>query len=269
MSAIPDSFTPPSHTPETSTELAGHELGSVWDLCLSVEYDQAEMVRGLAGWLGPADGLDVLDCACGSGFPSLDLHRLGYRLTCTDGSEFMLERFRRKAQRAGIALEPQQMRWQELGRRYPRAFDVVMCRGCSLIYAGTWDTEAEPDWSALVSSVENFVACLRPGGRLYVDITPERELYGEYPQVEEHAPRMVDGRRVEWREVLDADPVARVRTWRVSLLVDGEAIELERKSHFLPHADFTRLLEDVGLKDVGPIEVPGERYAVFSGRAAG
>jgi SAM-dependent methyltransferase len=268
MSAVSDSLTPSNPAEETATGFAGHDVGSIWDLCLAAEFDQAGLVRGLARWLGPADGLEILDCACGSGFPALDLHRLGYRLTCTDGSASMLARFRGKAQREGVALEPRQVRWQDLARSYPRAFDVVMCRGCSLIYAGTWDTAADPDWSALVSAVENFAACLRPGGRLYVDITPEAELYGEYPQVEEHPPRTVDGHRVQWREVLTADPAARVRTWQTALTIDGESFEIERKSHFLPHGDFTRLLEDVGLHDVSPVEVPGERYAVFSARAS-
>lgn len=145
-------------------------------------------------------------------------------------------------------------------------FDVVMCRGCSLIYAGTWDTEAEPDWSALVSAVENFVGCLRPGGRLYVDTTREEDLHGEYPQVEEHAPRIVDGHRVQWREHITADPQARVRCWRVSLRIDDSSVSFERKSHYVPHAELASVLEQAGLEDVSRVEVPGERYAVFVGR---
>ncbi len=249
-----------------AVDLEGHEVVNVWDLCLATEYDHDELLRGLADWLGPPDDSRVLDCACGTGFPALDLHELGYRMSCTDGSAFMLERFRRKASAAGIALEPTQARWEELGALYPELFDVVMCRGCSLIYAGTWDTEAEPDWSVFVASVENFVRCLRPGGRLYIDTTREEELHGEYPQVEEHAPRTIDGHRVEWRERITADPQTRVRSWQVSLRVDDASVDFERKSHFVPHADFVKVLEDAGLEGVNRVEVPGERYAVFVGR---
>jgi len=250
----------------TAVDLSGHEVGSVWDLCLSAEFDHDQVVCGIAEWLGAPNGLRVLDCACGSGFPSLDLHRLGYQLSCTDGSAFMLERFRRNAQAAGIGLEPRQARWGELGALYPEAFDVVMCRGCSLIYAGTWDTEAEPDWSAFVSAVENFAGCLRPGGRLYVDTTTEEDLLGEYPQIAEYGPRMVDGHRVQWREYLTADPQARTRSWQVSLQIDDSSAEFERKSHYVMHADFVKVLEHAGLEDIGRVDIPGERYAVFSAR---
>lgn len=51
--------------------------GTLWDLCLSSEYDRDRVVRGIAEWLGPPDDLKVLDAACGSGFPALDLHRMG------------------------------------------------------------------------------------------------------------------------------------------------------------------------------------------------
>lgn len=252
--------------PATVDDLGGNEVGSVWDLCLSAEYDHEQLVSGIAEWLGPPEHSTVLDCACGSGFPALDLYRRGYQLSCTDGSAFMLERFRRKAQAAGVTLEPRQARWEELGGLYPAMFDVVLCRGCSLIYAGTWDIDAEPDWSTLVSSVENFVRCLRPRGRLYVDTTTEEDLYGEYPQVAEHAPRVIDGQRVQWREQVTADPDAGVRLWRVSLRVDDTSVNFERKSHYVPHAKFVKVLEDAGLEDVGRVEIPGERYAVFTGR---
>jgi SAM-dependent methyltransferase len=247
-------------------DLDGPEVGTVWDLCLSAEYDHDLLVRGIADWLGPPDGLHVLDCACGSGFPALDLHRLGYRLSCTDGSAFMLERFRRNAQAAGVPLEPRQALWEELGGLYEATFDVIMCRGCSLIYAGTFETDADPDWSALVRAIESFTTCLRPGGRLYVDTTPEEELHGEYPQVTAYEPRVIDGHRVEWSEHLTVDPEARIRHWRVSLRIDDNPIEFERRSHYVPHAQFTALLEDAGLERVGPVDVPGERYAVFVGQ---
>jgi hypothetical protein len=49
-----------------------------------------------------------------------------------------------------------------------------MCRGGgSLLYAGTWDDDRPLDRDALTDAVRQFVECLRPGGRLYVD-TPAR-----------------------------------------------------------------------------------------------
>lgn len=247
-------------------DLTGPEVGAVWDLCLSVEYDRDRLVHGLTTWLGPPDGLQVLDCACGSGFPALDLHRLGYLVTCTDGSPFMLERFRRNAERASVEIAPRQARWEELADIYPERFDAVICRGNSFLYAGTFETDADPDWTAVERSAQSFVRCLRPGGRLYVDATPEEELYGPYPQVTEHEPRIVDGHRIELSERLTAEPEARIRRWRVRLSIDDQTHEFERRSHFVPQAEFLRLLEDAGLVDVERVEIAGERYAVYNGR---
>jgi SAM-dependent methyltransferase len=243
-------------------------VGTVWELCLSAEFDRARLVRGLAEWLGPPDDLQVLDCACGSGFPSLDLYHLGYDLTCTDASPLMLERFRRKAEAADVELRPLQARWEELESLFPDRFDVVMCRGSSLIYAGTWDSDADPDWSALEASVRSFVRCVRPGGRLYVDTTQEEDLLLGDPAWEEHEPRTIDGHQIELRERVVSEPEAGVRRWMVELGVDDETFEFERKSHHLPHAKLTDLLQDAGLQDVARAEVSGERYAVFAGRKA-
>lgn len=249
----------------TATGLAGDEVASAWELCIAEEFDHDKVVSGIAEWLGAPAGLDVLDCACGSGFPALDLYRLGYHMRCTDGSAFMLDRFRHKARAEGIPLVPRRVRWEKLGALYPAAFDVVLCRGCSLIYAGTWDTDAAPDWLSFVISVENFAQCLRPGGRLYVDTTREEDLYGEYPQIEEYPARIVDGHKIEWSECLTADPQTGIRCWRVFLCIDGISIEFERKSHYVPHEKFLKVLEDTGLEGIRRVEIPGERYAVFVG----
>ncbi len=246
-------------------DLTAPSMGTLWDLCLTTEYDLDRAVRGLTEWLGPPDGLRVLDCACGSGFPALDLHRLGYRLTCTDASPLMLERFRRNAQAAGVAIEPRRARWDELYTHYADMFDVVLCRGCSLIYAGTFDTDADPDRSVLERSVESLVCCLRPGGRLYVDTPEEEELHSEDPPWTEHEPRTIDGHSVEFRERVIADRKAGLRRWEVRLRIDGSSFDFERRSHYMPHAEMARLLGDAGLENVGRADVAGERYAVFVG----
>jgi SAM-dependent methyltransferase len=256
------------HMELRSADLAVPDVGTVWDLCLAAEYDHDQLVRSLTEWLGPPDGLQVLDCACGSGFPALDLYRLGYNLTCTDASPLMLKRFRRKAQLAGISLNPQRISWEELHAIYPARFDAVLCRGCSLIYAGTWDSDSDPDWLALECSVRSLVHCLRPGGRLYVDTTQEEDLSDEATRWTKHAPITIDGWRIELQERVLADRGAGVRRWMVQLRIDGTLFDFERRSHYLPHARLARLLREAGLDRVGRANVVGERYAVFVGRKA-
>jgi SAM-dependent methyltransferase len=180
----------------------------------------------------------------------------------------MLERFRCKAQTADISLKPQQVSWEELDTIYPARFDVVLCRGCSLIYAGTWDSDSDPSWLALERSIGSLVSCLRPGGRLYVDTTHEGDLHDEAPRWTKHEPITIDGRRIKLQERVITDRETRIRRWMVQLHIDGALFDLERRSHYLSHAKLTDLLGEAGLEGVGRANVRGERYAVFVGQKA-
>lgn len=261
-----DELTSPNTWEVVDGDLDTPDVGTVWDLCIAIEYDSDELVRGLATWLGTPDGLQILDCACGSGFPALDLRRLGYELTCTDASGPMLDRFRLNARAAGVDLRPIRARWEELDSLYDNAFDVVLCRGCSFLYAGTFDDNVDPDAAALDASLKSFLHVLRPGGRLYVDAPLEENLGEEEPRWVEHAPRTIDGRRIEMRERISADRRARIRRWEVELSIDGALFSLERRSHYMPHADLLELIRGAGFEHVARIEVTGESYAVFVGQ---
>jgi SAM-dependent methyltransferase len=246
---------------------ASIEIGDIWEMCLSVEYDQEQLVNGLASWLGPPEKLEILDAACGSGFPALELRRLGYRITCSDGSEMMLERFRRNAATAGLPSDAVRADWDELGELYPRRFDVAFCRGCSLIYAGSWDTDSDPDPAALKASLRGLVQCLRPGGRLYLDVA--EEVGAMDPSWDEHVHRIGEGSVLRLRERVVTEPGSGLRCWQVEWEGGGQVHRLERRSHYLPHARLAAICRDAGLVDFRRIEVPGERYAVFTGQRGG
>jgi SAM-dependent methyltransferase len=241
-------------------------IEAIWDFCISVEYDREVLLDGLSEWLGEPEGLEILDPACGTGFPALELHQLGYRVTCTDGSPRMLARFRENAETSGLDIEAKQARWEEVGDLYPEQFDVVMCRGCSFIYAGTYDENVNPSWQALEDSLHSFVKCLRSGGRLYIDLPSEDNLGDGNADWIELEPRTVEGRRIEMRERLSANPEAGIRYWHVELNVDGAPYFLERKSHYMPHAKLMNLFREAGLDEVDRVDVAGESYSVIVGR---
>jgi SAM-dependent methyltransferase len=239
------------------------DLSIIWELCLQAEYDRPRLVASLAEWLGPPTGLDVLDCASGSGFPALDLCGLGYQVTCTDASAVMLERFRRNAHRSHIFIEPRQLRWDQLGSLYPARFDVAMCRGCSLIYAGTWDTDSIPDRQALERSLRGIVDSIAPGGRLYLDTVDEAD---DQVGWTDHHPHEVDGHRVSFRERVLPEGDTATRRWVLQVQVDEERFEVQRRSHDLPHAALRALMVDAGLEQIERSPISGEQYAVFTAR---
>lgn len=244
------------------------DIGTLWEICAHFEWEMREKtVDGIATWLGPPDGMTVLDCACGSGFPALDLARRGYDIACSDGSEIMLAHFRRNAAVAGVDLEPAQVLWDDLTAHYREPFDVVMCRGGgSFLYAGTWDHDAPPDPGALMDVFGQFVACVRPGGRLYVDIMHADDLARVGPLEVRHPTLTVGSHTIDLTEVTTNHPDRGIRTWHSTLVLDGEPYEFDRRSQYLRHDELAAMLADAGLADVRAEAVPGEHYQVFTGR---
>ncbi|HET7017306.1 MAG TPA: class I SAM-dependent methyltransferase [Streptosporangiaceae bacterium] len=243
------------------------DIATLWELCLSFEFQPLSLADDLAGWLGNPAGQRILDCACGTGFPAIELARRGYDVTCSDGSALMLGYFKRRADLAAVSLQASQVRWEELADYFGATFDVVMCRGCALPYAGTWDDDAPPDRQALANSVRQFAACLKEGGRLYVDTAPEPKSAG--PQITVHPTLTIGPHRVNLTEELRVDRTSRLRIWHSKLTIDDEPYRFERRSHYLPPGDLIELLRDVSFADVRPLEIPGERYAVVSATRVG
>lgn len=241
------------------------DIGTLWEFCAFFEWeDRRTTVDGICGWLGSPRGLRILDCACGSGFPAIELAQRGYDITCSDGSTTMLRHFRRNVARAGLAIESDHVRWEHLAGRHRSAFDVVMCRGASFPYAGTWDRDAEPDRAALTASMEQFATVLRPGGRLYVDTTHADDLARVGPQINRFPSLVVAGHAVEVVEVITNQPHLGIRVWHTFLTVDGITHEFQRRSHYLRPNELVDLLTAAGLVDVRAEEIPGEHYQVYS-----
>lgn len=241
------------------------DIGALWELCVHLEWDRKAAVDGIAAWLGDPEGLRVLDAACGSGFPAIDLAARGYDMTCSDGSPRMLEYFHANAAALGVDVEAVQEYWEKVGDRFAGAFDVVMCRGSALPYAGSWDADAEPDREALRRSVEGFAACLKPGGRLYIDTTLEQNLKDTAPHRTTYPGMVIGEHAVDLTEVVTTDLDARTRRWDSVLTVDGVEYRFVRRSHYLSHEDLTQLMHDAGVSDIARQDVAGETYAVFSG----
>lgn len=245
------------------------DIGTVWEVCLSYEFDRRAVVEGVVSWLGPPGGQRILDCACGSGLPALDLAALGYDVTCSDGSEVMLRHFRRNARLEGVALDAARIRWAALARHFAEEFDVVFCRGgAPLVYVATWDSGGQPDFGAVGDALCQMVRCLRPGGWLYVDMPRADGFAPAGTEVVRHPPLRVGRHTLELTERMTPDRLTGVRTWRNELVVDGAAHVFERRSAYVGHDDLVALMRQAGLADVGAEDVPGEPYDVFVGQRA-
>ncbi len=168
-------------------------MALVYDHYLDAIYDREAFTRELTERLVQLGARRILDCAAGTGFPALDLHRTGAFevVHCTDGSQDMIDQLRRNARSMGISAEeltprhrqhtagdPMCVRWQDLDRLEPVDYDYVLCRGNSLVYLDTWSGEGT------VAAEDNIRAALRvigsrvkPGGWLHIDGPKELKSY--------------------------------------------------------------------------------------------
>jgi glycine/sarcosine N-methyltransferase len=112
----------------------------------------------------------VLDAACGTGMHAIALAQLGYPAAGADLSPGMIEQARANAARAGVQVPFKTAGFGGLAQAFdvgilpdqpnPTRFDALLCLGNSLPHILT---ESE-----LAAALDDFAACLQPGGLLLV-----------------------------------------------------------------------------------------------------
>ncbi|ALL00809.1 Methyltransferase [Pyrodictium delaneyi] len=153
----------------------------------------------------------VLDLACGTGSPTLELARRGYSVTGVDLHGEVLKVARRKAEREGLRVELVQADMRELD--LPRRdYDAATVFFSSIQYVGSY--------GELVGVLERIRAHLRPGGVLVFDamnplaVDASRQVVWDAPGPRGEHLFMVDYR--------DVDPFKQVmRFKRLIMVLDG------------------------------------------------
>jgi len=100
----------------------------------------------------------ILDLACGTGIPTLELAKRGYEVTGMDLHEEMLEVAKRKAKREGLTIKL--IQGDVLEMNFEQKFDAVTMFFSSIMYFD------EKDLRKLFNSV---VKALKPGGVFVAD----------------------------------------------------------------------------------------------------
>ncbi|HLY78118.1 MAG TPA: class I SAM-dependent methyltransferase [Caulobacteraceae bacterium] len=111
--------------------------------------------------LGRLEG-PFLEAACGSGRLMIPMLEAGFDVHGFDHSEHMLAQCRSAADERGLPLKVQRSTYQDFAFDQPFGAIVSPVGSFTLV----------DDYDAALAALRRFHECLRPGGRLFVDIMP-------------------------------------------------------------------------------------------------
>lgn len=135
---------------------------------------------------GPPAAGGIVDAGCGPGRHAVELARRGYRVVGVDASEEMLALARRRSEVGSGRLSFALATYADMFETIGGGFDGLYCVGNSLAAAGSAEACAE--------AIRQFGLCLRPGGRMVVQILNFKPMRSESPCVRGPRVTRADGR---------------------------------------------------------------------------
>ncbi len=192
---------------------------------------------------GPPGGGRILDAGCGTGRQALALAERGYSVVGADINDEMLAVARRHATAAAASadLEFVCAPYADLFDTVGGGFAGVYCLANALAAAGSRD--------AVARAIEQFARCLRPGGRLFIQILNFEPMRQEQPCVRGPRIATVDGQQhISARQFHFSGDLAQVTN--ITFWDDGG---WRMRSHCgvlcpIEHAELARLFATSGLE---------------------
>jgi SAM-dependent methyltransferase len=162
----------------------------------------------------PQDG-GLIDAGCGTGHQAIALAQAGYTVTGADLSAEMLALAQEHAGSVGAdRVRFIQATYEELQAQVGGGHDGLYCLGNALAAAGSRD--------GVATAMSQFSICLRPGGRLFLQILNFKPLVEEVPCV--RGPRMSSADGVEYVSVREFHRDGeRLQVTNISLWREGDA----------------------------------------------
>lgn len=244
-------------------------LAQLWDICISLMWDDT-YINGLENFCRKRNINTILDCAGGTGFPTINLARRGWSITYVDASQEMVDGFQHNVQSEKLNIPFQRANWIELSDVITGRFDLVLCRGNSLVYVDSWGAHniSEKTLDHISRSMQNFYTVLNNGGWLYVDVISHKEFAKKsYPIIEDFGEKNINGKNVKLVWELNHDYERNMRTWRATVDIDGDQKEFVNYSYLLTHEMLRGMMTKAGFTNVEQVQINGEsNYDVFVGQ---
>lgn len=243
-----------------------HEDDEMWDLLSAAVFSNQRLeqataeVESLITLARLRGGERVLDLPCGKGRHSIELARRGFAVTGVDRNATFLKEAGRRADEAGVEVEWVQDDMRSFRR--PAAYDLVINMYTSL---GYFDDPAED-----LIVLQNFLASLRSGGRMVVELFGKEIIARTFRPREWHdlddGSLMLEERTVEdqWRRIRNRWILVRdgrriERTFGLRLYSAGELIALAEQAGFASAAAYGNLAG-------GPYDETAQRLVIVAAK---
>ncbi len=224
--------------------------------------------------------LEILDTACGSGFPTVPLYERGFtRITACDADTESVDRFRDMLRQSGADVPVFAAMWQELASKAPAAYDVLLNTDNSFVYMDAWEAGSEHarlhfkpgkdhafERARIVLS--NFRDVLRDGGMAIVGLgkhyVPPSRAYDTHVTASGE-PILIDGHPIDirWHCVMDWEN--RTHVWTET--IRSETIEQSdvRKSYLFTKEEIAALFIEAGFSSSRVVTPEGTRDDLIIG----
>ncbi|PWQ97880.1 class I SAM-dependent methyltransferase [Leucothrix arctica] len=193
----------------------------------------------------------ILDCAGGTGYPSIELKQMGWDITYSDGSSVMLGIFTEKLEATQLGIPKYHSRWEELSQKVPDTYDALMCIGNSFIginsYESVFAISDETVKANMLSAVSEFYKKLNNGGILYIDLMNANSSAPDQPYSQ-----VLTTETDHIFTTISYDPVTNIRTNFKSKtsLIDGSVTDAVTKLVPLFTEELINLLLEAGFSRV-------------------
>ena len=234
---------------------------SNWDVCSNFLWD-SNYVESLDKLFRKYRVKNILDCAGGTGFPSIELKKRGWNVIYTDMSKSMIDVFEQKSKNNNIELEHYNLNWIELSKFFTKKFDVVLCRGNSLIYVDSWGKSyiGIDSLNKIQESLKVFYNLLNKEGFLCIDIINKGEYHkAKYPLIENLGQKIIDGNKVSLSWIINHDYQKKLRIVKSKLTVDKKQEEFTYYSYLLEHKELIKMLKEIGFVKIEEVKLEGEK----------
>lgn len=252
------------------------DLSKTWEVCEHFIYNK-EYIEGLEEFIKQRGAKRILDCACGAGFPTIELAKRGYNILFSDGSMKMLKLLHRRSKREGIDIPFIRSRWDQLDKIFNNEFDMVLMTGNSIPYADSWWKDSispEKSLEKIKDSLKSIRNILKKNGVLVIATIHKNEFKVKNGKIiKNFNKRNISGKEVSLALKITHQRDQKIRIYRpeVSYWRNGR---VEKKFYFnmmgylLEHDELVSLLKESGFFSVEKyVKVKGEdNYDVFVAR---